>query len=127
MFRQILTGAQKTVLESLSRIASLWRISIADPDDVAAMKLSAIAGGGSRKDFVDLYAYARNVAPLPHALACFREKFRGIAVDPYHLLRSLTFFEDAEAEAMPDLVIAVTWEEVKDFFRAEAPRLFSEL
>ena len=50
-----------------------------------------------------------------------------MTVDPYHVLRSLTFFEDAEAEVMPDLRIEVTWDEIKAFFTAEAARLFREL
>jgi len=48
-------------------------------------------------------------------------------VDPYHLLRSLTYFEDAEAEAMPDVLEVLPWDEVKAFFRAEATRLFRDL
>lgn len=104
-----------------------WSLPIADPEDIAAMKLSAVAGRGSRKDFVDLYVYAREVAPLERVFEQFRAKYRGIRVDPYHLLRSLTFFEDAEAEAMPEVVRPVTWDEVKAFFRAEAARLFHGL
>ena len=57
----------------------------------------------------------------------FREKYQSISVDPYHLLRSLSFFGDAEAEAMPDLLVPVTWDEIKTFFKAEATRLFNEL
>ena len=106
---------------------SPWGLMVADPDDIAAMKLAALAGRGSRKDFVDLYFYAREVGSLGQALDRFREKYRGLKVDPYHLLRSLTFFDDAESEAMLDLVIATTWDEIKDFFRAEASRLFREL
>ena len=106
---------------------SPWGIGLGDPDDIAAMKLSALAGRGSRKDFVDLYFYAREVAPLQSAMDRFREKYQGISVDPYHLLRSLTFFDDAEAEAMPDLLTRVTWDEVKAFFKAEATRLFRDL
>lgn len=106
---------------------SPWGISVADPDDIAAMKLAAVAGRGSRKDFVDLYVYAREIAPLRHALAHFRKKYRGVTVDPYHFLRSLTFFDDAEDEAMPDLLIEVTWDEIKTFFRAEAAQLLRDL
>ena len=106
---------------------SPWGFPVADPDDIAAMKLAAIAGRGSRKDFVDLYVYAREVASLRQALAWFREKYRGVTVDPYHVLRSLTFFDDAEAEAMPHLLIELTWDEIKTFFRAEAARLFRGL
>lgn len=106
---------------------SPWTLPIADPDDIAAMKLAAIAGRGSRKDFVDLYVYAREVTSLRQALAWFRDKYRGVTVDPYHLLRSLTFFEDAEAETMPHLLIELAWDEIKAFFRAESARLFRDL
>jgi hypothetical protein len=106
--------------------ASPGSLSLADPDDIAAMKLAAVAGRGSRKDFVDLHAYARAIAPLDEALARFREKYRGISVDPYHLLRSLTFFDDAEAEPMPEMLTPVTWDEVKAFFRTEATKLFRD-
>ncbi len=106
---------------------SPWGLSVADPEDIASMKLAALAGRGSRKDFVDLYFHARQIAPLEQTLERFREKYRGVSVDPYHLLRSLTFFDDAEAEAMPDLLVGTTWDEIKAFFRAEAARLFREL
>lgn len=106
---------------------SPWGLLVADPEDIAAMKLAALAGRGSRKDFVDLYFHARRIAPLEQVFELFREKYRGVSVDPYHLLRSLTFFDDAEAEAMPELLAEVTWEEIKAFFRAEAARLFRDL
>ena len=106
---------------------SPWNLQLADPEDIAAMKLSALAGRGSRKDFVDLYVYAQEVAPLERVFERFRTKYRGIRVDPYHLLRSLTFFEDANEEAMPDMLRPIGWEEIKAFFRAEATRLFRAL
>jgi hypothetical protein len=108
-------------------VDSPWGVPLADIDDIAAMKISALAGRGSRKDFVDLYIYARDVAPLDQAFLLFRDKYRGVTVDPYHLLRSLSFFDDAEAEAMPEVVDDIPWERVKAFFRAEAARLYREL
>lgn len=104
-----------------------WGLHLADPDDIAPMKLSALAGCGSRKDFVDLYAYARQIAPLSAAFERFREKYRGVIVDPYHLIRSLSYFADAEPEPMPEVLGEVTWDTIKAFFRAEAARLLREL
>jgi hypothetical protein len=101
-----------------------WAIGLAHADDIAAMKLAALAGRGSRKDFVDLYFYCRERAPIEDVFGLFREKYRGLTVDSYHLLRSLTFFDDAEAEVMPELLRKVTWDEIKTFFRTEAIRLF---
>jgi nucleotidyltransferase AbiEii toxin of type IV toxin-antitoxin system len=104
-----------------------WSIPIAHPVDIAAMKLAALSGRGSRKDFVDLYVYCRQGPPLEEVFTSFREKYRPLTVDPYHLLRSLVFFEDAEAEAMPDLLHDVPWADVKTFFKGEAARLFRTL
>ncbi len=106
---------------------SPWGLSLADPEDIAAMKLAALAGRGSRKDFVDLYFYTREVAPLEQTFARFREKYRGVSVDPSHLARSLTFFEDAEVETMPDMLVPLAWDQITAFFRAEATRLFRTL
>ena len=104
-----------------------WAVGLAHADDIAAMKLAALAGRGSRKDFVDLYFYCREGARLEEVFGLFREKYRGLTVDSYHLLRSVAFFDDAEAEVMPDLIRQATWEEIKAFFRAESARLFRHL
>jgi hypothetical protein len=48
-------------------------------------------------------------------------------VDSYHLLRSLSFFDDAEAEGMPYVLREAGWEDVKRFFCTEAARLYREL
>jgi hypothetical protein len=35
----------------------------------------------------------------------------------------MTFFEEAERDPMPDMLAALSWEQVKEFFSREAPRL----
>jgi len=89
------------------------------------MKLSAIAGRGSRKDFVDLYFICREGMSLASVLQLFDEKFRNVPCERYHVLKSLTFFDDAEAEVMPQMLRPATWKEIKQFFVAEAPALFT--
>lgn len=37
-----------------------------------------------------------------------------------HVLKSLTYFEDAEKEPMPDLLAPLDWEQVKRYFTGEA-------
>ena len=98
MFRQILTGAQQTVLELLSRIPEVRTFYLARGTGLALQL------GHRRSEDFDFF---RAPALVPQdLLAVLREagdliKYRGVTVDPYHLLRSLTFFEDAEAETMP--------------------------
>jgi hypothetical protein len=104
-------------------LASPWSLNLAAIADIAAMKLSAIAGRGSRKDFMDLYCICRRELNLAQILQLFDEKFRGIPYERYHVMKSLTYFDDAEAEPMPEMVQPVSWDEVKRFFLAEAPGL----
>jgi len=40
-----------------------------------------------------------------------------------HVLKSLTYFEDAEQEPMPDMLVPLAWDEVKQFFCREVPPL----
>ncbi|MCX7915858.1 MAG: nucleotidyl transferase AbiEii/AbiGii toxin family protein [Verrucomicrobiae bacterium] len=96
---------------------------VADVADIAAMKLVAIAGRGSRKDFVDVFFICRLCFPLKEAIQLLQAKFSSEAYDLYHILRSLTYFADAEAEPMPVLRCAVQWDEIKLFFQREAARL----
>jgi nucleotidyltransferase AbiEii toxin of type IV toxin-antitoxin system len=79
--------------------------------DLSCMKLSAIAQRGSRKDFVDLYALGRSGFALPDMLGWYRQKF-GVQ-DIGHLLYALLYFDDADAERMPQMLWKVDWKEIK--------------
>jgi len=78
--------------------------------DIAGMKLSAIAQRGSKKDFFDLYELLQRYS-LAGLLEFFRMKFPSI--DTFHIIRSLTYFEDAEKEKDPKLIKVVDWKQVK--------------
>ena len=98
-------------------------LSIADPRDIAIMKIIAIGGRGSRKDFVDLYFFLRSGGALDTLMALLRRRFADIDYNEYHLLKSLVFFDDAEAEPMPRLLRRASWSEVKKTIIAEVKRL----
>ncbi len=80
-------------------------------EDLACMKLSAISARGAKRDFIDLYALGRETFTLSDMLAHYQRKFD--IRDIGHLLASLTYFDDAEAETMPHMFWDVSWEEVK--------------
>jgi hypothetical protein len=96
---------------------------VADPRDIAVMKVVAIGGRGSRKDFVDLYFFLRDGGSLESILEMVRQRFEGMDLNEYHLLRSLVFFEDADAEPMPRMLRRVTWSEIKKSIIAEVRRM----
>ncbi len=87
---------------------------------------SACARRGLRRDFWDLYAIAQAGLPLHEAIAAFLARFGKGEADAYHLIRALTYFEDAEKEpALPRGLTARRWAEIKRFFLTEAPKLLS--
>ena len=96
--------------------------NVADPRDIACMKISAIAGRGTRRDFVDLHAVSKQYG-LRQQLEWFQQKFAQANYSRVHVLKSLTYFEEAEKDPMPDMLVTLSWEQVKQFFLSEVPRL----
>jgi hypothetical protein len=86
---------------------------------------SIVAGRGSRKDFVDLRVLCAGGLSLDAAFDLFERKYGTHRTDRYHRLRALAYFEDAEREPMPDMLVPFDWEEAKRFFTTEATRLLS--
>ena len=86
------------------------------------MKLNALASRGTKRDFVDSYVGARQHG-LEQLLEWFKQKYSAMNQSLVHVLKSLTYFEDADKEPMPDMLAPVSWEDVKRYFREEVPRL----
>jgi len=80
-------------------------------EDLACMKLSAIAQRGARKDFCDLYALGKTSFSLQEMLNFYQRKF-GVR-DIGSVLYGLVYFDDAENERMPRMLWKVTWKEIK--------------
>jgi len=102
--------------------ATFLGAQVADPRDIAAMKISALVSRGTKRDFVDLYAVSMHYG-LEQALMLFQRKFIQVSYSQVHVLKSLTYFEDAEKDPMPEMLAPLSWDEVKRFFTGEALRL----
>jgi hypothetical protein len=99
-------------------------VPVASLRDVAAMKIEAIAARGARRDFYDLYFICHAGLSLDQVLSAHRERFARADPDPYHRLRALTFFDDAEREPEPMLLKVVDFTAVRAFFAEEAKRIW---
>lgn len=99
----------------------IFEVKVADPRDIACMKVGAIAGRGTKRDFIDLYAVSKH-HELEQLLAWFKAKHAQADYSVVHILKSLTDFDDAEKGPMPDMLVTPTWEQVKQFFSTEVPR-----
>ena len=93
---------------------------IADVRDIALMKLIAISGRGSRKDFVDLHTILRGGLTLQECFNLLPKKYGAGRANEYHILKSLAYFQDAEGEPMPLMLEPFDWEECKAYFIRES-------
>jgi hypothetical protein len=98
-------------------------VAVADPRDIACMKVSAIASRGAKRDFVDLYFAAQRYG-IGEILRLFSRKYAQTRYNETHILKSLAFFDDADKDPMPDMLVPLNWDEVKQFFLRETPRIF---
>jgi len=85
-------------------------IRIASFEDIAAMKLNAIAGRGSKKDFIDLFFLLKQFS-LKEMLSFYSKKYHDGST--FLVVKSLAYFGDAEQEVMPIMHSNVSWEIVK--------------
>ncbi len=80
--------------------------------DIGAMKMTAIVQRTTKRDYVDLHAILIGArVPLGDITATMERKFPG--VDPGTAIRALTYFNDVEKQAMPDMIAKTSWDDVK--------------
>jgi hypothetical protein len=86
-------------------------VPVASIDDLASMKLSAIAGRGAARDFWDLHTIVtRTARPLSEFLGVFRAKYP--VDDIGHVIRSLVYFGDANGP-LPVGLSPSHWERIQ--------------
>jgi hypothetical protein len=86
-------------------------LDVASIPDLCAMKLSAAAQRGARKDFIDIHRLMLGGAPIASMLEYYRQKYAQVNIA--HVLRGLTYYDDAEPHAMPKLYIPMDWGQIK--------------
>ena len=97
-------------------------IKIADLRDIAAMKITSIAERGTKRDFIDLYFICQKI-PLSKILSLYDKKYGKLTSNLLHILKSLTYFEDAEKDPLPKMLKSINWKEVKEFFKKEIKKI----
>ncbi|MEP7196232.1 MAG: nucleotidyl transferase AbiEii/AbiGii toxin family protein [Saprospiraceae bacterium] len=80
-------------------------------EDIAPLKLDAISGRGSKKDFFDLY-FLLKLYSLQELLNFYIELYPHQTT--FHVLRSMVYFKDAENDPDPVLIDStLTWDIIK--------------
>ena len=117
------------LLKPLVQADKVNKLFLANIEDIAAMKLIAISQRGSKKDFFDLYCICNKCnIELQDVFNSLSLKYKENRFNSNHILMSLTYFADAEAQTLPRVFENHKWEDVKDFFsssniKAERPSI----
>ena len=95
-------------------------LRLASPKDIAAMKVNAIEGRGTRKDFVDIYYLLQHYS-LTEILGFYQEKYPEHSL--FRALMSLSYFDDAEKQMMPKMYAPDLWDEMKAYIIKEVEKI----
>ena len=100
----------------------LWNsIRVAAWEDIVVEKIKTISQRGAKKDFYDLYAAIFLKSNISEICFFFLKRFMGTGINLYHVLKSIVFFEDAEKDPAPELLLKGKeweWDYVKHFFES---------
>lgn len=102
-------------------------IQILDGFDIAVMKIIAISQRGKKRDFFDLYWYVENKESLLDVLKRVDSQFPNLAHNYHHILKSLTYFEEAEDDPEPQIFFNITWNQIKQYFLKIVPEIADKI
>ena len=91
-------------------------LRLASPKDIAAMKVNAIIGRGTKKDFIDIY-YLLQHFTFDELLKLYLMKYPDGS--EYRALLSMSYFVDADPQAMPYMFEDIEWDIIKQKIKKE--------
>lgn len=107
------------LLDAVDHVA---QVAVASLRDLGLMKLDALIGRGSRKDFIDLFHIVQQI-PLDELLDQSAHKYPYARDFPLLAVESLVRFENADRDFQPEMLVPSDWPDLRRFFVAEARRL----
>lgn len=91
-------------------------LRLASPKDIAAMKVNAVIGRGTKKDFIDIYYLLKHFS-FSELLRLYLQKYQDGS--EYRALLSMAYFGDADLQPMPFMFENMKWEDIKQRIKQE--------
>lgn len=104
----------------LNPVIKTDNLRLASLEDICAMKLAAITGRGTKKDFIDVHFLLRYFT-LEEMFSFYQQKYADGS--SFMVIKSLTYFDDAEAEPEPLMFEATNWETLKTELQKQVSNL----
>jgi len=111
-------------VESYIEIENIRLFSI---PDIAAMKLNAIAGNGTRsKDFIDIYFILQRYS-VEEILDFYEAKYK--TRNLFHVVKSLIYFDDINTQDWPEMILEkeLTLSKVKTEIQEKVSRFMEQV
>jgi len=108
-------------------VPTRFGIPLASLADIGCMKLVAVAQRGSKKDFVDIYHLGAAGYTVRDLMRLLDRKMPGVAFNPLHIIKSLAYFDDADAEPDPIMLVPYDWPAVREYCARQADALLAEI
>ena len=109
----------------LKPLIKIDNFRLADIEDIAAMKINAVTGRGSKKDFYDIYELLQHYS-IDQLLEFYRKKYK--ISNLFHVRRSLNYFNDAEKTEIRNNTVSslkdVSWKDIKFFIDKKVKQNF---
>ena len=115
------------LLDHLITSSEMPNLKLASLKDIGVMKLAALSHRGSAKDFIDLYRIRQEGLELEYLIKLMPAKFPEAKINYYHIVKSFSYFDDAEQEPLSKMLISLGWQKVKHFFLEEQTRLLKKI
>lgn len=100
----------------IGEFSKIYAVNIASLPDLSAMKLDTVLTRGTKRDLIDIYFLAQKFG-LIKLYEYYQKKYSNFEEREIMIKKALVYFEEAEADEMPEMLIALNWEEVKKYFR----------
>ena len=98
------------------------QIPVASLPDLAAMKLSTILSRGTKRDLIDIYFLAKKYK-LEELFVFYDEKFGNFDEREVMIKKALIYFDEADEDEMPDMLVPADWKEIKNWFVKQVKNL----
>lgn len=101
--------------------ATIDNIRFVSKPDIGAMKLAAIAGRGKKRDFTDIFFLLQDYQ-LNELMEFYNQKYKDGS--EMMVLRSLSYFDDADNDEDTVLLKNAVWENIKDEILNQIKRFY---
>lgn len=96
----------------IEKLISWDGVFLASLPDMAAIKLDTVISRGAKRDLIDIYFLTKKYS-LPKLFTFYEQKYGNFSEREIMIRKALVYFDDADKDEDPQMLVNVNWETVK--------------